>query len=490
MSTTAPPATNGHSEPEDGVRTYRGRKLEDLIPRIKEDLGPDAIILREREGLMGGINGFFAQRFVEIEARAGARRVDLYDEPVDDTFASQLEHAATPFIDDPRPTPPSASVPAADALMPEPSAPAMPELSAPPTAPAMPGLSAPPTVPAMPEFDLDDEAGYDEEIVEITPEAITGMGVSTPAAGVRADAPTTAEPEPVAEAAPAAEPTPAPAPAAPVKARRRGSRLRARTGSATPQHELDAGAAAALMTNLSARGVSPAWARELIGEAGAHFGPFAQTSLQDAVRGAIAATLSSAHPLPSTGAAVAFVGSGGAGKSRCVATLAAAYRRGSTLPVTVLSLAGAREARALADLLKSHGIPVASVADGRSLARRVEKGRAGGLVVIDTGAAVASDVGSITSLAAQLAPLSLDATVLALPATLGAETAKRLLISLSPLGMTAIAVTHADETDQLGVAVELAAATRTPISYLHEGLDIDHALSAPSPFTLAQRLLP
>ncbi len=244
------------------------------------------------------------------------------------------------------------------------------------------------------------------------------------------------------------------------------------------------------MTNLCARGISPAWARELIGEAGAHFGPFAQTSLQDAVRGAIAATLSSAHPLPSTGAAVAFVGSGGAGKSRCVATLAAAYRRGSTLPVTVLSLAGTREARALADLLKSHGIPVASVADGRSLARRVEKGRAGGLVVIDTGAAVPSDVGSITSLAAQLAPLSLDATVLALPATLGAETAKRLLISLSPLGMTAIAVTHADETDQLGVAIELAAATRTPITYLHEGLDIDRALSAPNPFALAQRLLP
>ena len=130
------------------------------------------------------------------------------------------------------------------------------------------------------------------------------------------------------------------------------------------------------------------------------------------------------------------------------------------------------------------------MSDGRSLARRVEKGRAGGLVVIDTGAAVPSDPGSITSLATQLAPLSLDATVLALPATLGAETAKQLLISLSPLGMTGIAITHADETDQLGVAVELAAASRTPISYLHEGLDLDRALSAPNPFSLAQRLLP
>ena len=80
--------------------------------------------------------------------------------------------------------------------------------------------------------------------------------------------------------------------------------------------------------------------------------------------------------------------------------------------------------------------------------------------------------------------------MLALPATLGAETAKRLLTGLAPLGTTGIAITHVDETDQLGIAVELAAATRTPVSYLHEGLDLDRALSAPNPFSLAERLLP
>ena len=120
MSTTVPAPTNGHSKRDDGVRTYRGRKLEDLIPQIREELGPDAIILREREGLMGGINGFFAQRFVEIEARAGAPRIDLYDEEPfdDDSFASRLEQAPTPFSDDPRPTPPAASVPPSAAPMP------------------------------------------------------------------------------------------------------------------------------------------------------------------------------------------------------------------------------------------------------------------------------------------------------------------------------------------------------------------------------------
>ena len=36
-----------------GVRTYRGRTLEEILPQIRAELGADAIILREREGLVG-----------------------------------------------------------------------------------------------------------------------------------------------------------------------------------------------------------------------------------------------------------------------------------------------------------------------------------------------------------------------------------------------------------------------------------------------------
>src|SRR5437660_7513778 len=84
MSTQTPqPAlkTNGHDRDLAGVRTYRGRKLEDLIPQIREELGPDAIILRQREGLTGGVGGFFAQKCVEVDAQAaGPTQVDFYDE--------------------------------------------------------------------------------------------------------------------------------------------------------------------------------------------------------------------------------------------------------------------------------------------------------------------------------------------------------------------------------------------------------------------------
>ena len=71
MSTLTEPHTNGHDRELGGVRTYRGRKLEDLIPQIRAELGPDAIILRQREGLMGGVGGFFAQKCVEVDAQAG-----------------------------------------------------------------------------------------------------------------------------------------------------------------------------------------------------------------------------------------------------------------------------------------------------------------------------------------------------------------------------------------------------------------------------------
>jgi flagellar biosynthesis GTPase FlhF len=79
MSTTSlqdAPALDAPADPS----TFRGRTLEELLPQIREQLGPDAVVVRQREGLMGGIGGFFQQRFVEVVARAGAPRIDVYDE--------------------------------------------------------------------------------------------------------------------------------------------------------------------------------------------------------------------------------------------------------------------------------------------------------------------------------------------------------------------------------------------------------------------------
>jgi flagellar biosynthesis GTPase FlhF len=67
------------------TKTYRGRTLEEVLPKIKADLGPDAEIVRQRSGLTGGVGGFFQRQMVEVEARAPEqeprprRRFDAYD---------------------------------------------------------------------------------------------------------------------------------------------------------------------------------------------------------------------------------------------------------------------------------------------------------------------------------------------------------------------------------------------------------------------------
>src|SRR3954447_24666017 len=67
------------------IKTYRGRSLEEVLPKIKADLGPDAEIVRQRSGLTGGVGGFFQRQMVEVEAKAPEaerprRRFDAYDE--------------------------------------------------------------------------------------------------------------------------------------------------------------------------------------------------------------------------------------------------------------------------------------------------------------------------------------------------------------------------------------------------------------------------
>src|SRR4051812_36910633 len=62
--------TNGSTEPgESDVKTFRGRSLEEVLPQIREELGPDAIVVRRREGLGGGVGGFFQRPYVEVDAR-------------------------------------------------------------------------------------------------------------------------------------------------------------------------------------------------------------------------------------------------------------------------------------------------------------------------------------------------------------------------------------------------------------------------------------
>src|SRR4051794_12148364 len=96
------------------TKTYRGRTLEEVLPKIKADLGPDAKIVRQRSGLTGGVGGFFQRECVEVEARGPEaspqpaasspqrRRFDAYDdEPaVPEPYAPEPEPEPESFVPD------------------------------------------------------------------------------------------------------------------------------------------------------------------------------------------------------------------------------------------------------------------------------------------------------------------------------------------------------------------------------------------------------
>ena len=89
------------------VKTFRGRSLEEILPQIREELGPDANVLRRREGLTGGVGGFFQRPYVEVDARGpmgGEQALEIRsDRATAEGLASPAVQAlfeqATPFAD-------------------------------------------------------------------------------------------------------------------------------------------------------------------------------------------------------------------------------------------------------------------------------------------------------------------------------------------------------------------------------------------------------
>src|SRR5881398_2897111 len=85
----APPVRQGATMPE--TRTYQGATLEELLPKIRADLGAGAVITRQREGITGGFAGFFGKRCIEVEAQAGAPMQSVPARSVFDAYDTAQE---------------------------------------------------------------------------------------------------------------------------------------------------------------------------------------------------------------------------------------------------------------------------------------------------------------------------------------------------------------------------------------------------------------
>jgi flagellar biosynthesis GTPase FlhF len=234
---------------------------------------------------------------------------------------------------------------------------------------------------------------------------------------------------------------------------------------------------------LIAAGLTPALAADVVGEAVAHMLPFsAPRNMKRLVRTALARRIPVLHSLGPGPRTLAFVGSGGAGKSSAVAHLALAYADAGA-DVAVIALRGEGT---LAGRLEPLGVSVIQ-ADDAAQARKRLGARTPLVTVIDTPAAGPSyPPAHLKAIAADLQALGADEIHLALPATLSASAAGEVAAVLAPLGPTHVALTHTDETARPGAPLELALAAGRPLSYVcaREGAE------PADPATLAQQLLP
>ncbi|HEX6024457.1 MAG TPA: hypothetical protein VFZ00_20880 [Solirubrobacter sp.] len=410
----------------DSVKTFRGRSLEELLPQIRAELGPDAIVLRRREGLGGGVGGFFQRPYVEVDARAplpDERPLEIRSdrataEGLSSPAVQALFEQATPF---------------ADAL----AAAAREQRTEEDT------FSATVTPPAEPDEFIEAPAGL--------------YGPQPNAEAIRAAAP---EPEPVAP-----EPGAPPAPSV-------------ETPTVTRPVAADVAE-----DRLMEAGLSAALASDVVGEAVVHGLPFSTPrNLKKLIRTALARRIPVTTGLGPGPRTIAVVGGGGAGKTSAVAHLASAYA-GAGADVAVIAL---RSDGDLAHRLQPLGVGVIAAEDAAQAKQRLGA-RKPLITLIDTPASGPSHgAPHMNALSADLKALGVTEVHLALPATLSAAAAGEVAAALAPLGPTHVALTHSDETARPGAPIELALHAGRPLSYVcsREGV------TPSDPAALAQQLLP
>jgi flagellar biosynthesis GTPase FlhF len=437
------------------VKTFTGRSLDEILPQVRAELGADAVVVRRREGLSGGVAGFFQRPFAEVHARAplpderrlgedGTLRNDRATaEGLATTGIQTLVEQASPFADALMRAEATVGERAHEVMLAAAQSAATPAPAAVLAPPAPAGLYGP-----QPRFDAvtPNDAG----------ELVAPFDPASDEAGVVAGEtqyPELESPErlPVRISA---------APAAP------------------------ASAARAIKT-LETTGLSASLAADVVGEAVAHGLPFAQPrGLKKLVQTALARRMTVMADLGDGARTLAFVGGGGAGKSAAIAHLAAAYASADAEVVVVALRTPDGGCRMAADL-EPLGISVIAAADAGQALRRLAR-RDPLLTLVDTPATGPGDRAAVATLAAELRTLRVEEVHLTVPATLSAAAGDELAAALAPLGVTHVALTHVDQTARPGAAVELAITGRRALSYVATREGIEPA----DPADIARRLLP
>lgn len=448
------------------TKTYFGETLEELLPKIREELGPDALIVRQREGIVGGIGGFFGRKCVEVEARASLVRsvlppravVDAYDTG-DDSDGAEPWVALPPELDLEEDelrsvaADPSSELPGSNRLL---------------------------------ETLLAQTSPFAEQLSS----AIQMDGVPAAAPAPKVEAAAAAEPEP----APAAEPPafdaePVPAPRA-VQRVLEPAPAPQPVAAEPPLPPISLDELAAIRRELVDAAVPVRLAGEVLAEVERTLRPFEPgVPVRELARRALAHRIPVASGWRSKRRTIALVGLRHSGRTLAAAGLCAAFvRDGRT--VAAVSLEPARAAMRLAELTSADQVDF-QIADAPDLAARVRGVvRDADVVVADTPPlADPIDGNRLAATLELLGALKPDETHLVVPATMSVDDARTLVDSLARHKLPArLIVTHADSAAASGAPVGLALTNHIPISFVGAGPALG-ALRPAAPEALARMVL-
>ena len=446
-------------------KSYAGKDLAEIVPRIRDELGPDAVILKQRQTQSGGVGGFFSRRGVEVLAADRA--------PADVVAAPDGGAVAAPPAPAPQPQAQGASDsgPSAAALLAETFAEALNEHVARTGGDAAPA-PAPQEEDAMPAARMLRER-REETSAYVPPPAPPTRGANA----IRLEA--VPQPERGLHIAPL-----------PVFAR----------GDELDEEGSD------LLLELERAGVSGEIARRLVDEVVLHVQPFSARPLRELARDRIAARIRTEQGWTPDGSPrrIAIVGPTGVGKTAAVVRLAAAWAEAG-LSVGLVSVAPelSEEPHPLtarlgaiagseADRLLAYvgGNDLARVASPMDAARALQRFGDRDVMLIDTpGVGIASDA-RLEAIGCSLIGLEPHEVHAALPLALAGREADAAIGVLSRLGANRVLVTKTDEARFAGGLLDLASRSALPLSYMTCGLGIPGDMAPADGGSIARRILP
>jgi len=435
------------------TRTYRGESLETLLPKIREELGHDAIVVRHREGIVGGVGGFFGKRCVEVEAQAAAPRVrpsamparavvDAYDTGEEPASPSRVFEAVLAQAE--------AFVPAGEADW-----------------DCEWDWEAAPSLPPEPVQALGPEPTAEIPLPEPEPKQTMDLEVA-PAAALEV----VAVPQPETDLVP--EPAVAPELAASVQT------LLAELG---PMENDDY---ASIRTEMLAAALPVRLVGEILADVEQHLVPFEPgASRRSLTRRALASRIKTANGWRTKQRTVAVVGFGGSGRTLTAASLATAYAAAGRT-VASLSLEPAREAMRLADLLDDRRDIDFEIVDAPARVRSARKRLTADVIVADTPPAEGDTLKSALALLRALDP---DETHLVMPSGVTATEGQAMINTLAAHKVpTRIIVSHTDDQRPSGAAIGLALAHKIPVSFIGQSSRVGR-LQPADPEALARMVL-